>query len=106
MSGEMWQVFTVFGFFIVMLMITGSYCILVTRNLIRTIIGLEILMKAVTLFLVVVGYVTGNTALMQSFVITIIVVEVVLAATAGGIALRVFRSNNDLNANRLSRLKG
>jgi multisubunit Na+/H+ antiporter MnhC subunit len=56
--------------------------------------------------MVVAGYVTGRTAVTQAMVITIIVIEVVVAAIAGGIALRVFRCNNSLDTRELNRLKG
>jgi NADH-quinone oxidoreductase subunit K len=106
MSGESWHIFSVFGFFTVLLAVCGLYCILATRNLIRAIIGLEILIKAVTLLLIVTGYVSGKPALTQAFVITVIVIEVVLAAVAGGIALRIFRHNGDLDVRKLNRLRG
>ena len=47
----------------ILVFITGLYCILVTFNLIRAIIGVELLTKAVTLFLILAGYVTGHTGL-------------------------------------------
>jgi NADH-quinone oxidoreductase subunit K len=106
MSGDLWQVFLTFGFFIVLTLVCGLYCILVSRNLIRAIIGLELLIKAVTLLMIVIGYVTGRTAFTQAMVITIVVIEVVLAAVAGGIALRVFRFNDSLDVRELKRLKG
>lgn len=106
MSGESWQVFSVFGFFTVLVFVCGLYCILVTRNLIRAIIGLELLIKAVTLLLIVTGYVSGKPALTQAFVITVIVIEVVLAAVAGGIALRIFHHNDSLDVRKLNKLKG
>jgi NADH-quinone oxidoreductase subunit K len=106
MSGENWQLFTNIGFFAVLLFVCGLYCILVTRNLIRAVIGLELLIKAVTLLIIAVGYVTGRTALTQALVITIIVIEVIVAVVAGGIALRVFRYNNNLDARQLKKLQG
>ena len=106
MSGENWQLFTNTGFFVVLLFVCGLYCILVTRNLIRAIIGLELLIKAVTLLIIVVGYVTGRTALTQALVITIIVIEVIVATVAGGTALRVFRHNDNLDARQLKKLQG
>lgn len=106
MSGESWQLLSVFGFFITLLLVCGLYCILVTRNLIRAIIGLELLIKAVTLLLIVTGYVSGKPALTQAFVITVIVIEVVLAAVAGGIALRVFRHSESLDVRELNKLRG
>ena len=106
MSCESWHLFSIVGSFIVMLFVCGLYCILVTRNMIRAVIGLELMIKAVTLLFIAVGYVTGQTALAQAFVITIIVIEVIVAVVAGGIALRVFRHNDSLDTRALTRLKG
>ena len=61
-----------------MLIITGFYCILVSRNLIRTLIGIELLSKAITLFIIIAGYMTNRTALAQSIAITFIILEVVV----------------------------
>lgn len=106
MSGEAWQGFQIFGFFIALMLIAGFYCLFVTRNIIRTIIGLELLIKAVTLLIITAGYFTGKIGLTQSLVITVIVIEVVVVAVAGGIALRVFRYNDDLDERKLRNLKG
>ena len=106
MSGDHWQILSIFGFFIALLFICGLYCVMVTRNLIRAIVGLELLIKAVTLLMIISGYVSGKPALTQAFVITIIVIEVVLAVVAGGIALRIFRHNDSLDVRKLNRLKG
>lgn len=106
MTSSPWQLFSLYGFFIVLLFACGAYCILVTRNMIRSIIGLELLTKAVTLLLIVVGKITGREALMQGLVITIIVIEVVVAATAAGIALWVFRRTDSLDVRSIRNLKG
>ena len=106
MEASSWGLFSVFGFFVALIFICGFYCILVTRGLIRAIIGLELLIKAVTLLVIVMGYLNNNMALAQSFVITIIVIEVVLVVIAGGVALQVFRKNGDLDTRRLTNLKG
>jgi len=106
MSGEPVLTFYIFAFFIAAILACGSYCILVTRNMIRAIIGLELLIKAVTFLLIYAGYITGQMALAQSFVITMIVIEVVVVAIAGGVSLRVFRHNNDLDVRKLKKLRG
>ena len=106
MSGNAWEVFCLFGFFVTLVFVSGLYCLLTTRNMIRAIVGWELLVKAITLLMVAVGYVTGETALIQSFVITIIVIEVIIAAIAGGIALRVFRYHDSLDARQLESMKG
>ena len=105
MTGN-WQAFNTFGFFIVLLFVCGAYCLLVTRSMIRAIIGIELLIKAVTLLIIVAGSITGRIALAQSLVITIIVIEVVVAATAAGIALCVFRHTDSLDVRSLKNLKG
>jgi len=105
MSGD-WQAFSVFGFFIIMLFACGAYCLVATRSMIRAIIGIELLIKAVTLLIIASGSFTGREALAQSLVITIIVIEVVVAATAAGIALWVFRRTDSLDVRGLRNLKG
>ena len=94
------------GFFIVLLLICGVYCLVVTRNMIRAIIGIELLIKAVTLLIIFAGNLTGRTALAQSLAITIIIIEVVIAATAAGIALSVFRHTDAMDVRNLRNLKG
>ena len=91
---------------IIMLFIAGLYCILVTRNLMRVLIGLELLTKAVTLFLIVAGYVTGRSALAQSIVITLIVIEVIVIAVMAGVILSIYRHTGSLDASNLKTLKG
>lgn len=106
MNNPSWQLFLNFGYFIVLLFITGLYCIIVTKNLMRTLIGLEILTKAVTLLLIVAGYTTGRVAQAQAFVITLIVIEVVVIAIAAGVVLSVFRHTGSIDAKNLRNLKG
>jgi len=91
---------------IALIFIAGIYSLVVTRNLLRAIIALEILIKAVTLLIIAAGYAIGNTALAQSLVITVIVIEVVLVVVAGGIALSVFRNIDNIDARNLQKLRG
>ena len=106
MNGEAIRLLSVFGFFTILLLVTGLFCILMTRNFLRAIIGIEILIKAVTLYFIAVGYITNKAGLAQSLVLTMIVIEVVVVVIAGGIALRVFRHNDSLDVRKLRRLKG
>lgn len=91
---------------IIMLFIAGLYCILVTRNLMRVLIGLELLTKAVTLLLIVAGYITGRGALAQAVVITLIVIEVVVIAVMAGVILSIYRHTGSLDAENIKSLKG
>jgi NADH:ubiquinone oxidoreductase subunit K len=90
----------------ILVFIIGIYCILVTFNLIRAIIGLELLTKTVTLFLILAGYVTGRTGQAQALAITLIVIEVVVIAVAAGVILCVFRHNKTINVKLLRNIKG
>lgn len=92
--------------FIILLFIVGVYCILASFNLIRALIGLEILIKAVTLLIIVCGYVCGRVALAQAIVITLIIIEIVVMVIAGGVALWAFRYNKTIDPRRLSNLRG
>jgi multisubunit Na+/H+ antiporter MnhC subunit len=94
-----------FSITVIILFIIGIYCVIVTSNLIRTIIGLEIITKAVTLLISHVGRVTGNTALVQSFIITLIIIEVVIIIVAGGIVLSVFKKNMSIDVKILRNMK-
>lgn len=91
---------------IIILFIAGLYCILVTRNLMRVLIGLELLTKAVTLLLIVAGYATGRESLAQAVVITLIVIEVVVIAVMAGVILSIYRHTGSLDAGSVKSLKG
>jgi NADH:ubiquinone oxidoreductase subunit K len=96
----------VFGSFTVLMLVAGFYCLIATRSFLRAVIAIELLIKAVTLFFIAVGYITAKPALTQALVITVIVVEVVVVVIAGGIAISVFRKNDSLNISLLNKLKG
>ncbi len=106
MDSDMSQAFGVFSIGIVLVFIAGLYCLIATSNLIRAMIGLELLTKAVTLFIILAGYVTGRTALAQALAITLIVIEVVVIAVAVGVILCVFRHNKSVNGKLLRNIKG
>ncbi len=94
------------GIFTLLLIFIGFYCILITRNLIRILIGIEILSKGVTLGVTAVGYATGNMALTQSLVVTVIIVEVFVVAVAAGIIVSLYRHHDSLSVKNIENLKG
>ena len=100
------QVFWIFGIFSAILFIIGIYCVLVTYNLIRALIGLELLVKGATLLLVVAGFAGGRIALMQSLVITLIVIDVVIMTVAVGVVLGIHGHYRSLDARKIRNLKG
>lgn len=106
MDVNMAYIFWHFSIFIILVGICGIYCLLVTFNLIRAIIGVEILIKAATLLIILAGYVTKQTALAQSLVITLIVIEVAMMVVAGGIILWTFRHHKTIDPRKLRNMKG
>jgi NADH-quinone oxidoreductase subunit K len=94
------------GIFAVVLLFIGFYCILATRNLVRILIGIEVLSKGITLGIVAVGYATGNIALTQSLAITVIIIEVFVVAVAAGIVISLYRHHDSLNVGNIESLKG
>ena len=100
------ELFSIFGIGVVLTLIVGFYCILASDNLIRALIGVEILSKGATLLIIVAGYVTGRTALAQALAITMIIVEVAVIATAVGVVLCAFRHTGSIHASSLRNVKG
>ncbi|OGS34879.1 MAG: hypothetical protein A2474_05960 [Elusimicrobia bacterium RIFOXYC2_FULL_34_12] len=100
------NLFLFYGVFIILLLIAGFYCILATINLIRILLGLELITKAVTLAIIVVGYITGNIALAQSLVIIVIVIEVFVIAVAAAIIIRIYKLTDSLDVRNIRSLKG
>jgi NADH:ubiquinone oxidoreductase subunit K len=98
--------FLTFTAFISMLGAAAVYCILTTKNLIRILIGVELLTKSVTLLIIVGGYVTGRPALAQALVIALIIVEVVVIAIGAGLVIGIFRHNGSLDTRNIKNLKG
>ena len=106
MTVESTQLFGLFSIGVILLGIIGIYCVLATYNLVRALIGLEILVKAVTLLLVLAGYISGHEALAQSLVITLIVIEVVVMTVAIGVIFGIRGNTGDLDARKIRNLKG
>ncbi|MFH1452943.1 MAG: NADH-quinone oxidoreductase subunit K [Armatimonadota bacterium] len=106
MNFEISSFFWFFNISVVLLFIAGFYCILVTTNLIRVLIGLELLTKGVTLLIILVGFVTGRMAFAQTLAITLIIIEVVVIAVGAGIIVSVFNKNESLDVRKLRKLKG
>jgi len=99
--------FTIVALTVALLLIfSGLYLLLKTHNMLRIIIAIEIVMKAITLLLVFAGLMNGKMALTQAFIITVILVEVVVAVVAAGVAINLYRHNGDMEISRLNKLNG
>lgn len=86
--------------------VIAVYCMVATRNLIRILIGVELLGKVVTLLLGAGGYLNARSAQGQSMIVTLIVVEAVLIAVAAGVVIGQWEHTRSLDAKNLQDLKG
>ena len=91
------------GFLVFML---GLYLLFSYRNLVRILLGVEVLSKGITLILLSAGLAQGNIPFIQSLIITFIIVETVLAAVMLGLIVIVYRIHGSLDVKLLSKLKG
>jgi len=83
----------------------GLYGLLMTRNLIKIIVAMQILTKAAVLALVAAGSATGKVNLSQSLAITVIVVDTVVAAVGLALGVQVKKRFGSLDAANLSSLR-
>ena len=89
-----------------MLILAGCYCLIRTYHMLKIIIGIEVAMKAVTLFIALAGFINRNISLAQTFIITAIVLEVVVTVVAAGIAISLYKKYGSMDIRNLRKLKG
>lgn len=103
------------------LIFIGLYIVLVKHNLIRIIMGLDIIDTGVNLFLISIGYVKGGTApifsrpdikassmvdpVPQALVLTAIVIGVAVLALALSLAIRLHQHYKTLDLRKIRRMK-
>ena len=93
-------------FGVVLLLAVGFYGLLITRNLIKIVLVLQILVKAVVLALVLAGKASGNLGLGQSIAATVIVADTIVAVVALALAVQVRRRAGTLDIAKISTLRG
>ncbi|MSP12319.1 MAG: hypothetical protein EXR62_05105 [Chloroflexi bacterium] len=83
----------------------GMYGLLMTRNLIKTVIVLQILVKAAVLALVMAGSAAGQIHLGQSLALTVIVADTIVAVVGLALAIQVRRRCGTLDVQALATLR-
>jgi len=91
---------------IALIMFIGFYCMLVSRSIVRQLIGLEIVSKAAMLALVSAGALANNLVYAQALLITMIVIEVVVVAAGLALLVKNFRLHLSADIWKLDSLKG
>jgi len=83
----------------------GLYGLLLSRNLIKLIIALQLLTKTAALAMVVAGKISGQINLGQSMALTIIVADTIVAVVGLALAVQVRQRFGTLDVKQLSKLK-
>lgn len=88
------------------LILTGCVELIRTRHMLKIIISLELAIKAISMFLTLGGWLNGNMVLAQAFIVTVIVLEVVVATVLSGIAISIYHKHGNMDIRNLRNLKG
>ena len=102
----MFTPFNVILFGVVALLGVGFYGLLITRNLIKIVMVLQILIKAVILALILAGKLGGNFGLGQSAAATVIVADTIVAVVGLALAVQVRRRFGTVDVPKISTLRG
>jgi len=98
MAIEVVQTDVLFGF---VLLALGLYAVLSKKNLIKMVIGLEIMAKGSTL-----AFIGMGGADVQAYVIIAISIEAVVAAVALAIIVNVWKHTKTLDSSKMKHLRG
>ena len=83
----------------------GLYGLLISRNLIRVVVCLQITVKGAMLALVLAGRLSGHVPMGQSLAMTVIVADTIVAVVALALAVQVRRLFGTLDLDSLSNLR-
>jgi NADH-quinone oxidoreductase subunit K len=84
----------------------GLYGLMVSRNLIKIVVALQILVKAALLGLVAAGEVSQQINLGQSLAITVLVADTVVVVVGMALAVQIRRQLGSMDIKELSSLRG
>jgi NADH-quinone oxidoreductase subunit K len=83
----------------------GVYGLLISRNLIKVIVALQLLVKGAMLAMIAAGAASGRVNLGQSLAVTVIVADTVVAVIGLALAIQIKRRVGTLDVNDLATLK-
>jgi len=98
--------FTIALIGVVGLLSVGFYGMLVSRNLIKLVVCLQLLAKAAILALVAAGQAAGNLDLGQSLALTVIVADTIVAVMGIALGVQIRRRTGTLDVRKLASLRG
>jgi NADH-quinone oxidoreductase subunit K len=91
---------------VIALLGVGFYGLLITRNMIKVVMVLQILIKGVIMGLVLAGKLGGNIGLGQSTAATVLVADTIVAVVGLAMAVQVRRRFGTLDVPKISTLRG
>jgi NADH-quinone oxidoreductase subunit K len=83
----------------------GVLGLLVTRNLIKVVVGMQVLVKGALLALVLAGKLSGQVQTGQAITLTVIVADTIVSVVALALAVQVRRQFGTLDLQALSTLR-
>ena len=83
----------------------GFYSLLVSRNLIKAIIALQVMIKGGALAIILAGNVTNRLDLAQSMALTVIVADTIVATLGIALALQAKQLFGDVDIKTLTKLR-
>ncbi len=83
----------------------GLFGLLVTRHLIKVVVGLQVLVKGALVALVLAGRITGQVQVAQSMALTVIVADTIVSVVDLALAVQVRRQFGTLDVRALSALR-
>ncbi len=98
--------FTVAWVTIVGLLGIGFYGLMASRNLIKVVVALQILVKGALLGLIAAGNANGQLGLSQSMALTVIVADTIVAVMGIALGVQIRRRTGSLDIRDLSGLRG
>ncbi len=106
MRAEMFRLDLLNTSLIAFLFLTGLFCLLTRRSVIKQVIGVKIMLQGATLGLIHAGRVRGDVRFAQTMVISALIVEAVVIAIALALIVNIFRYYPSGNVGHLDRLRG
>jgi NADH-quinone oxidoreductase subunit K len=90
---------------VVCLFTVGLYALLITRNLIKMVVVLQIMVKAAILVFILAGKMRGQENLGQSLALTVIVADTIVAVLGLSLAVQVRKHFGTLDLKNLNTLR-
>ena len=100
------SLFSIASIGVIGLLGVGFYGLMVSRNLIKIVVALQILVKGAVLGLVAAGNANGQIGLSQSMALTVIVADTIVAVMGIALGIQIRRRVGTLDIHDLSSLRG